>query len=474
MACELTLSQVVEATGGVVLSTHEKLFFGVGTDTRQALNGQIFFALKGDAHDAHFYLPQAVKAGAKCLIVHDENDAVKNLSGQVTVIRVADTLRALQALAAYWRKRFKAKVIAITGSNGKTSTKEFAATILGRQFKVCSSKASFNNHWGVPITLLQVSKFDDFAVIEMGMNHPGELTELSKIVEPDVVLCTMVGKSHIGNFPEGQSGIARAKEEIYEANPNALQIFNCDNDFTMAMFERASKKIGADRCRVFSSFAAGAEVGLRATHMTLETLQVMGHIGGIKGDVVVPVYGRQNVVNLMAAASIAFAVGMEPEQIWATLPSCRGAWGRNQLIRLDSGTQVLFDGYNANPDSMTILIKNLFETQVAGRKICIFGEMLELGSEAVQSHYDLGELVANTDVEIVWFYGPSCKDFERGFRAASTEKTLFISDTYNEDLAKKLQSMLNPNDIVVIKGSRGMKLEKVVQLWSANFSTAKT
>lgn len=473
MACELSLQQIVEATEGQLLSTHDKLFYGVGTDTRSNLSGQIFVALKGELHDAHKYLAEAVAAGAKCLIVHEKSPLALNMSEKVSVVLVKDTLLALQNLARYWRKKIKAKIIGVTGSNGKTSTKEFAAKILARQFKVCASKGSFNNHWGVPITLLQISKFDDVAIVEMGMNHSGEITALSQIAEPDVVVCTMVGRAHIGNFNGSQDGVAAAKEEIYIANPKALQIFNGDNEFTMAMFERASKKVGPDQCRVFSSFAAGAEVGLRATIMTLESLQVVGHIGGIKGEAKVPVYGRQNIVNLMAAASIAFAVGMEPEQIWASLPACQSGWGRNQLVRLENGTQILFDAYNANPDSMSILVKNLFETHCEGKKVCVFAEMLELGTGAEKMHYELGELVANTDVELTWFYGPNSKSFEAGFRAASSSKTLFISNGYDESLAKKVQSVLNPKDIVVIKGSRGMKLEKVLQAWMPNFNTTK-
>jgi UDP-N-acetylmuramoyl-tripeptide--D-alanyl-D-alanine ligase len=473
MACEFQLSQILEATDGKALSTHEKSFFGVGTDTRQAMNGQIFIALKGDEHDAHKYIDKAERAGAKCIIVHEESSLTTEVSQKVTVVKVKDTLKALQDLAKFWRGKFKAKVIGITGSNGKTTTKEFTATILSRQFKVCASKGSFNNHWGVPITLLQVSKFDDFAIIEMGMNHSGEIAALSHIAKPDVVLCTMVGRSHIGNFKNGIDGIAAAKEEIYIENPKALQIFNFDNEHTIAMFERASKLIGADHCRAFSSFAGGAEVGLRATFMTLDYLQVMGHIGGIKGEAKVSVYGRQNIVNLMAAASIAFAVGMEPEQVWASLPNCKSGWGRNQLVQLDNGPRVLFDGYNANPDSMAILMKNFFETNSEGKKVCVLAEMLELGSDAGKFHYELGELIGNTDTEVIWFYGPSFADFERGVKASGSSKTLFISKSYDEELAKKVRNVLNPKDVVVVKGSRGMKLEKVIQLWSPNFSTAK-
>lgn len=473
MACEFTLAQITEATRGEAISQHEKSFIGVGTDSRAVLQGQIFVALRGENHDSHKFLFEAIANGAKCLIIDTEVPELKDFINQVTIVKVEDTLRALQDLAKYWRRKISAKVVGITGSNGKTSTKEFLATILSRQFKVCAAKGSFNNHWGVPLTLLQVSKFDDVAVIEMGMNHPGELTALSKIAEPDFVVCTTVGRAHVGNFEGSIQAVADAKEEIYLANPKAIQIFNYDNEYTMKMFERVSKLLGPERVRVFSSFSSGgAEVSLRATHMYIDGLQVTGHIGGMKGEVKVPVFGRQNVTNLMAAATIAFSLGMEPELIWSGLQECHSGWGRNQVVTLENGTKVLFDGYNANPDSTSMLVKNLFEIQCEGKKVGVFGEMLELGADAPQYHRELAELISNTDIEVVWFYGPSKAAFEDGLKAAGFSKTYFVSDSYDESLAKKVRNMLNPSDIVVMKGSRGMKLERVLQLWLPGFVKA--
>lgn len=471
MACEFNITQILEATGGEALSTVDKKFVGVGTDTRQPLNNKIFIALKGDKFDAHQFVEQAVKKGAKCLIVHQEIEAVEALKKQVTVIKVKNTLRALQDMARYWRKQMKAKVFAITGSNGKTTTKEYAKSILEAQFKVHYAQGSFNNHWGVPLTLLGISPFHDVAILEMGMNHAGELTQLSKIAEPDVVLCTTVGRAHIGNFGGSQQAIADAKEEIYLSNPKATKIFNYDNEYTIKMFERVTKLQGAENTLVFSSFSAGGEVSLRATEMSIEGLLVIGQIGGVRGEARVPVFGRHNVVNIMAAACIALVMKMEPELIWRSLPNCHAQWGRGQLLKLPNGTAILFDAYNANPDSMAALIKNLFEINVpeGGKKVAVLGEMLELGKTADQFHSELGEIVGQTDFDLIWFMGPSAASFERGIKNSGYTKKIIVSSTYEESLANKVRSMLNPQDIVVMKGSRGMQLERVMQVWDPHF-----
>ncbi len=475
MACEFTIHQVVEATGGRVLSTVEKAFVGVGTDTRDNLQNQIFVALKGDEHDAHKFLAKAAEQGARCLLIHDEAAASPELLQKVSVVLVPDTLLALQAMAKYWRKKLTGKVLAITGSNGKSTTKEFVAAILATQFKVHANRGSFNNHWGVPLTLLGASQFDQAIIVEMGMNHRGELAMLSKIATPDVVICTTVGRAHIGNFDGSQQGIADAKEEIYLSNPRSVKIFNYDNEYTIKMFERVSKLQGTEKTIVFSSFSAGAEVNLRAAHMDLDGLQIAGQIGGVKGESKVPVFGRQNVTNLMAAASLALAMNMASERVWAALPKCQGQWGRNQLLKLENGTRILFDAYNANPDSTAVLIKNMFELNLEkdGKKIAILGEMLELGDGAEKFHHEIGEMLGNTDVGMVWFMGPSRAAFEAGLKKNGWNKKFYSSAIFDEKIAAEIQGVLRPRDLVFMKGSRGMKLEQVVKKWVPSFHKPK-
>ncbi|MCB0421532.1 MAG: UDP-N-acetylmuramoyl-tripeptide--D-alanyl-D-alanine ligase [Bdellovibrionales bacterium] len=460
-----TFEEILVATDGVVLSSPKEVFNGVGTDTRADLKGQIFIALKGETFDAHNFLPQAIHAGASALVVSEESNQLSNYYKDVSIILVKDTLKALQDMATFWRQKLKGQVIAITGSAGKTTTKEFLATLLSSQFETHFSRGSFNNHWGVPLTLLSCPLTAEKIVVEMGMNHSGEITRLCEIARPDAVMVTMVGSAHIGQFGS-QDELAKAKEEIYESCPKAIQVFNLDNDYTDRMYERRKEDVLPEKMFLFSSYRKPATVSMRCTEMDFHGMRVMGIIGGVEGEVEIPIFGRQNVVNVMAASTMAMAVGMTGEAIWKVLPQVRTTWGRGQIVHLENGTTALFDAYNANPESMSALIKSFYEMQVQGKKVAILGEMLELGTESDSKHRFLGETLGNTDIDLVWFIGPHAKSFEEGIKSSMFEKTYFLSDTYEQGLAKKIGSMLNSNDVVVLKGSRGMKLEQVLKEWS--------
>ncbi|MDC0980153.1 UDP-N-acetylmuramoyl-tripeptide--D-alanyl-D-alanine ligase [Bdellovibrionales bacterium] len=465
MSLEWGLEDLVEATSGVLLSSPVLKFQGVGTDTRSDLSGQIFVALAGDNFDAHNFLAQAVHSGAAALVVSREDNSLPNYYSDISVILVKDTLQALQEMAIFWRRKIAGQVVAITGSAGKTTTKEFLTTMLSSAFSTHCSKSSFNNHWGVPLSILSCPLESERVVLEMGMNHPKEITRLCEIARPDVVMVTMVGSAHIGQF-ESKSALARAKEEIYECCPKALQIFNLDNEFTSEMFERRAGNLLKEQLFTFSSYQKEVHVSIRCTEMDFSGLKVRGVIGGVEGEAEIPIFGRQNVVNLMAASTVALACGMDGQKIWDQIPKCRTTWGRSQLVWLERGTRVLFDGYNANPESMAALIKSFYETQVEGKKVAILGEMLELGDQTEECHRHLGELLGNTDVDIVWFIGPHLKEFEEGIKLSMFSETYFLSDTYEQGLAMKISSMLKSNDVVVLKGSRGMKLEQVLRDWN--------
>ena len=465
MSWKLSLEELVRATGGRPLSQVIKSWSGVGTDTRVDLTGQLFVALRGERFDAHSFVKQAVEKGATGLLVDKSLSDLKELTDKVTLVQVKDTLKGLQDLAHFWRHRHQAKVIAITGSTGKTTTKELTATLLGQKFKLHSSKGSYNNHWGVPLTLLGINSTHEMAVVEMGMNRPGELTRLCEIAEPDVTLVTNVGRAHIGELGS-QQAVADAKWEIYRSCPDSIQVYNLINKHTIAMHAEAVKQ-GVEKIITFSnSDKSDFDVSLKVIALGLDYLQVIGLVGGVEGEARVPIFGRQNRINIMAAAALALAVGMEPERIWSAMPELRCAcWGRNQLVPLKNGARVLFDGYNANPESMAALIQNFFEIETRGRKIYVLGEMLELGTETGRLHQELGEMVGRTDADIVWFIGPSKADFEQGMKLSQFQKTVYLSDSYEQGLASRIGSVLNDQDIVALKGSRGMKLEQVLQGW---------
>lgn len=459
----ITLAQVLSWTDGKALSEPIQQFLSVGTDTRKDLEGQLFVALKGDDFDAHNFLMAAFEKKAAGLLVHKWDPKYDELKKTVSVILVEDTLKAFQALGHGKRKSSKAQFIGITGSNGKTTTKEFTAQVLSEFKKTHFSEGSFNNHWGVPMTLLAEPQGTEVSIIEMGMNHKNEISALMKLAEPDIVVCTTVGTAHIENFGSIEK-IAEAKEEIYEsAKPETIFVFNRDNQHTKKMEQKYlhHKRIG------FSNLDSTQEVYLQASRQTAKALMLEGVIQGVPGKIEVPIFGKHNKVNLAAAAALALGAGLTAEQVWQGLKNCKTPWGRNQWVQLKSGAEMLFDGYNANPDSMTALLSNCKEMELPGKKIAVLAQMLELGKDSAQFHFELGSRAAEVGFEIVWFYGEDWKSFKAGFESQTSantkgSKNLIVSDIYKDSLASNIVSVLETKDTIFVKGSRGMKLEKFV------------
>ncbi|MCB9025037.1 MAG: UDP-N-acetylmuramoyl-tripeptide--D-alanyl-D-alanine ligase [Bdellovibrionaceae bacterium] len=463
---KFSLQWIANSTQGQIESDIFTQGIGIGTDTRNDLSDQVFIALRGANFDAHNFLAKAVDKGAKILIIDKKSAIGEELKKRVSIVLVEDTLKALQDMATVWRTECKSQFMAITGSNGKTTTKEFAASIISTKFKVYASHGSFNNHWGVPLSLLQVEKDHQVTILEMGMNRRGELTRLCEISQPTVVLVTMVGSAHIGMLGS-QEEIVKAKKEIYESCEDCIKIFNKDNEYTIAMYTDYLNK-GGGRHFTFSSFDKSASVSLRVEQMELGAILLSGHINNIEGQTRVPIFGRHNINNIMAASCLALAAGMSGEEIWKALPLCRGAWGRNQLYTLQNGAQILFDAYNASFDSTSALIKNLYEIDFKGTRLAVIGQMLELGEKSPSLHEKLGELIAQAGFDTIWFIGPDREAFGRGIERGKFSKNLILSDTYEEKLALQVGSMLNPQDVAIIKGSRGMKLEKILDSWRAH------
>jgi UDP-N-acetylmuramoyl-tripeptide--D-alanyl-D-alanine ligase len=456
------LKFVMDAVKGQLLSQHHQSFSGIGTDTRKDLSGQLFIALKGEQFDAHKFLSTAAQQGAAGLLIHQWPQELEDLKKTVTVIEVPDTLVALQKLAQAVRRKLKTKVIALTGSNGKTTTKEFTAAILETKRRVHYSKGSFNNHWGLPFSLLELEPQHEVAVLEMGMNHAQEITRLVEIAEPDIVVCTTVGTAHMEHFGSPE-GIAKAKEEIYEFSPRqATRIYNIDNPFTQKMWQRGQSRFKDATILTFSNTNPKADLFLQFVSMGLDEIAVKGQIAGIEGQVRVPVFGRQNMVNLAAAGALALAAGMEPKDIWKGFENCRTNWGRNQLLELKSGAKMIFDGYNANPDSMKALVDNVKNIAVKGRKIGVFGEMLELGDFSAGFHQEIAEVIGQAGFDSIYFVGADAEAFRRGLRNVGNGSKQTIWNEFRIEMADELMHEAKSGDLVVVKGSRGMKLERFV------------
>ena len=437
---------------------------GTSTDTREDCQHKLFFPLKGENFDGHHYLIQAVKSGASGVVCQQGRDLPKHFPKDRGVFYVKDPLKAYQNLAKTLRHKLKPKVIAITGSNGKTTTKGFVATLLQGPYQTVVSKASFNNHVGVPQTLLQTLPETEVVVLEMGMNHPHEIKELVMIADPDVVLVTTVGRSHLEGLKTIEQ-IAKAKEEIYKyAKTKALRIFNLDNPWTYQMHKKYDPP-----SLTFSKTHKTADVHFYIKTSNLESLTVAGSIQGQDGQATVPIFGEHHLHNLMASASVALAVGLSPSHIWQSLPACRGQWGRTQILTLQSGNKIVFDAYNANPDSMEALLAQIAKCKNHGKWHICLGDMLELGPESSQFHTLLGQTVAQTihashqKLGLMAFVGRFGKAFQKGMDKTGWSQKVMLLDTYQSSLARELQSRLQPEDVIVIKASRGVQLERLLK-----------
>lgn len=464
MSWKLTAGELGKATGAQY-SGPDIAMTGVSTDSRENLTGRLFVALKGEHFDAHQFVEGAVKNGAAAVLVHTDRPEFAALKSKAAFFFVKDTLKGLQDLSHFWRRKHNFQVIGISGSNGKTSTKEFLFELL-KDFKpTVASQGSFNNHWGVPLSILSAGSDCKILILEMGMNHLGELELLAKIAEPDIVGVTMVGRSHIGELGS-QANVAKAKEELYKTALKAAAVFNVDNEWTQGMFDHAKKAGTHSRLITFSSHVHDTDVSLRADRISPAAMQIVGQIDGVQGQASVKVFGRHNVNNIMTAAALALAAGMTAEMIWKKLDGLQiSAWGRNQWLQMPTGTLVLFDAYNANPESMTALLKNLYELETTGKKFLILGEMLELGAESAKAHREIGDLAGTIGADGIWFIGEHYKDVESGVRQSGFSNPAYFSLAFDPEISRKIKDGLRPQDMVAVKASRGTKLETVLEHW---------
>lgn len=485
----ISIEDLIEATSAKAISVNAQKFSGVGTDTRSDLNGKLFVALKGENHDAHDYLLQAIDKGAAGLLIHKDplqmpiewNQKLNSLKENISIFLVNDTLQSLQQLGQFRRRQWGGPLIAITGSNGKTTTKEFTAQLIKQYKNVHYNQGSFNNHWGLPLTLLELQSHHEVAICEMGMNHIGEISTLVKIAEPNIVGVTTVGRAHLEGLGSLKA-VAQAKEEIYSLNTsqkNFLRIFNLDNEWTNEMYRRYSKILHS-HLLTFSCENEEVDVHFQIKSMTFKYIDLIGVIKGVKNSAQIPVFGIQNKINLMFAACAALSVGLSPDQIWKALPHCKTIWGRNQIIHHPSGAEFLFDGYNANPDSQMALVENLKQLKTTQPLIGIFGEMKELGAQSELLHEELGQLVATAPFSKVFFVGNYGHNFKNGYQkqislqsncqtnlsiknSESINQTVQLFTDVDSQLISLVESLLPEKPLITIKGSRGVKLERILK-----------
>ena len=532
--------------GEWILEGPAETFAGVGADTRKPLTGQVFFALKGRRFDGHDFLPEALQKGAALLIASDaqkiqallpfaagsaagspQNRSSQNRNPQscssqsggsagrrspsrnkrraapdnvpAGLLLVKDSLAALQSLAAFWRQKLRLKLIAVTGSVGKTSVKEFTKALLPS--KTGASPGNFNNDFGAPFSLLSLKEPGRFFVQEIGASAKGEISRLTRLCDPFAVAVTTIGPAHLDGFGDMQT-LASEKQQIYERAPRAFQVFNEDNPWTAQMLQERKKAAGKpEKILAFSGKNRRADVFLSiAEESGAARMKVKGLIGGREGAEEICFSGKAALQNMMCAAALALAAGVRPENIWRRLPELRLPAGRqNRIEWKERGVLILFDAYNSNPLSMEAFLEQCGKERAApvpsalatfpdgpnlegasgggrrhgetagrgssggGRRLfLILGDMLELGAEAAWRHSRLGADPVVQSADFVWHIGRHGDIVKAALCGkGSAFKGRFVQSLqYEAGLLPERD--LRAGDIAGIKASRGFRLERAL------------
>jgi UDP-N-acetylmuramoyl-tripeptide--D-alanyl-D-alanine ligase len=462
----LSAGEILKATGGVPLRGGRGWSCrGISTDTRTLAAGNLFIALAGENFDGHDCLAKAAKRGAAGLLIRA--DAAKKLDmapGELPVIAVSDTLTALGDIARNWRLRFPIPVVAITGSSGKTTTKEMVATIASRTRNTLKTEGNLNNQIGLPLTLLRLRKSHELAIVEMGTNSPGEIALLAAIAVPDIGLITNIGPAHIEGFGSLEA-IREEKGSLFEVMAGrGTAILNHDDPAIGLLAERRQGK------RVTFGLGPGAAITARR----IETAGPEGvHFDLVIDGIVAPVFlaaaGEHNVRNALAAAAAAWALGFDFSEIAAGLAAFCPVPGRTEIRQLGNGAYLVIDTYNANPASVREALLTLQGLRGSGKAVVILGDMLELGERSEEWHEEIGALLAETDIQDLFLKGSLTKALAAGAirMGFPAERIAFFDDP--QPVVSSLRSRLKKGDWVLIKGSRKMKMEAVAEKLIAEF-----
>lgn len=441
---KLTLSKIADAVKGVYNKDVE--FTGVCIDTRKITKGCLFICIKGERFDAHQFANEALELGASAVMIHSDID----VNG--AYIKVADTSTALLELGGYYRSLFDIPVVALTGSVGKTTTKEFTHLVVNAKYNAIKTQGNLNNEIGLPQMLFQIDNSIEAAVIEMGMNHFGEISRLVNATKPTVGLITNIGVSHIENLGS-RDGILKSKLEITEGlKQGAPLILNGDDDKLCTVKSNKHKV-------VFYGVENGdfkAKNILEKGDSTSFTICYYGK----SQDVTIPTIGIHNVYNALAAFTVGYFLEVDPVDAANALANYVPAGMRQKVVKVGNMTSIE-DCYNASPDSMKAALRTLHDTN-GNKKIAVLGDMLELGDYSKTAHSLVGEMVGENKINVLLAYGNDAKYYVELAKANGVENSYLFDD--KEILAKKLLEIANDGDVVMFKGSRGMHLEEIINI----------
>jgi UDP-N-acetylmuramoyl-tripeptide--D-alanyl-D-alanine ligase len=431
-------------------------------DSREVRPGGLFVAIVGPKHDAHGFVAEVLQRGAAGVIVSTD-PTVEGSPGDSTpskffIIRVDDTTRALADLARGHRQSFHGPLIGVTGSNGKTTTKDLCKDILDGVGETLATRGNLNNNFGVPLTLLRRSDSSDYVIIEMGMNHRGEIATLVEIAEPNIGILTNVGSAHI-EFLGSREAIAEEKGDLLASLPaDGTAVVGRDDPLAFAQAKRSPARVlsfgrdpGADLCAS----------DIRANKDGSFSFQLESPFG--KNEIRVAGLAETIVENALAAAGGAFAAGASMEAVVAGLANHRGVPGRMQPHPLPNDVLLIDDSYNANPQSMQIALDTLARLESSGRRLAVLGDMGELGDQGISAHHDAGRLAASLDLDGLYLIGSMAEHVAAGAAEAGFAKERIHLEEDHDSLARTLGDSIGKGDLILVKGSRAARMERIIE-----------
>ena len=429
----------------------------ISIDTRTLKPDELYISIRGENHDGHSFAEQALNKGASAVVVEKEwyesDKIILQLAGKPVIV-VQDTLDFLQRLGAWHRRRFSFPVIVVTGSNGKTTTREMIAAILSAKFNVFRSEGNKNNHIGLPLMLLKMTENDEIAVLEIGTNHPGEIAHLSNLAQPTSALITNIGKGHLGFFGTLEE-VYREKTALFDAaSPESPVFINMEDPF-LRQYPTAG------RISISSGFSESFDVW--GDYLSIDKLGCVKFRLNGAVDIQLHIPGEHNFINALLAAAIGLYYRVSEASIKNALEQFAPASQRMEMLEKE-GVLWINDAYNANPNSMCAAVDHLSRlSRATGKRILVLGDMLELGDFAESEHFDLGTYIAAKPIDMVFLYGPESKAVRNGIQSIENTKVQAFWYDSHKKIAEHLRQALKKNDAVLLKGSRGMKMETVLE-----------
>jgi UDP-N-acetylmuramoyl-tripeptide--D-alanyl-D-alanine ligase len=452
-----TIREVIKAVQGeLICGSQRGEISGVSIDSRTIKKGEIFFALKGERFDGHDFLQEAIDRGAKAAVVSKK----KKITTKIAIINVAHTLTALQELAKFYRQKFNPVVIGVTGSNGKTTTKDMLKALLSSKYKVTATLGNYNNIVGLPLTLFEISPETEFLVLEMGANHAGEIKRLAEISLPQMGVITNIGATHL-QFFRCISNVLSAKMELVQFLPRRGKIaLNIDDAHLRSQFKKIKQKI--------ITFGTNHQADVRVNDIAVsspgekERLSFTVYEGRDRKEFDLYCLGRYNIYNALAAVSVAKEFGVSLSLMADVLGKFKFPKLRMEKLKYGEVT-IVNDAYNANPTSVKAVLSELISSFPSRRKIVVLGDMLELGRMSRKFHQEIGKIVATSPIYSLITIGEDARFIAQAARKWGMGRNNIFSFKDKKVASRKLKELLKPKDAVLIKGSRKMGLEEVTK-----------